>query len=73
MTKQHPWTKEEYRELRNQYGLSQVEFANITGMASTSIQRYETGASHPIASNAKLYSVLRKNPDLLIHFADTND
>lgn len=54
------YNKDEIKEIRNKYRLSQKEFAELTGISIASIIRYEKGAI-PTKANNNIYMSLDKN------------
>ena len=46
--------KEELKKRRERLGLTQAEFAEVTGVTSTTISRYETGQQSPIPKLVEL-------------------
>ncbi|MCI2802876.1 type II TA system antitoxin MqsA family protein [Staphylococcus pettenkoferi] len=53
-------SKEKIKEIRDKYGLSLREFAELTGISKASLTRYEKGAI-PTKVNNNLYIDLDKN------------
>ncbi|CAM3117669.1 type II TA system antitoxin MqsA family protein [Staphylococcus argensis] len=59
-------SKEKIKEIRNKYGLSPEEFAELTGISKESIIRYEKGAI-PTKVNNNLYIDLDENAKKKVH------
>lgn len=57
-------TPREIKALRDRYGLSQADFANITGLGIASIKRWETGVTTQNVSSDRLLRLLQDPANL---------
>ncbi len=53
---------EEIKSIREKYGVTQVEFAQILGLGNKTITRYENGSLQNVAHN-NLIKIVRRNPE----------
>lgn len=52
----------EVREIRQQYALSQQDFARMFGISVRTLQQWEQGRRHPHGAAKILLNVIAKNP-----------
>lgn len=53
---------EEIKSIREKYGVTQVEFAQILGLGNKTITRYENGSLQNVAHN-NLIKIVERNPE----------
>lgn len=58
----------DFKRVRNHYGLNQILFSKVLNWGSSTVKRYESGVSFPDSSYISIYKILRSNPASLINF-----
>lgn len=55
-------SRPEVREIRQQYALTQEDFARLFGISVRTLQKWEQGSRHPHGPAKILLNVIAKNP-----------
>jgi putative transcriptional regulator len=55
-------SRPEVREIRQQYALTQEDFARLFGISVRTLQKWEQGSRHPQGPAKVLLNVIAKNP-----------
>lgn len=65
-------TIEDYKRIRKEYNLNQLQFAKVLNWGIATVKRYETGTSLPDSSHIAIYKILNTNPTLINNFYQEN-
>lgn len=59
------FTSKEIKDLRLNFGMTQVTFAEVMGVSVKTVEAWEAGTNKPIGSARRFLSVLKADPGLL--------
>lgn len=60
------------KDVRNSLGLTQIAFAEVTGVSLKAVEAWEAGANKPNGSVRRLISILQADPTILAKFEILN-